>query len=95
MNIIHAYIKVKPEYRNDFLEEAKNLVRDSQQEEGNISYRLYEDTEHPNTFVMLEEWKDMKAIEYHNQTPHYKNFGKNAGQFLQEPPRAVKYEVLT
>jgi quinol monooxygenase YgiN len=93
MNIIHAHIKVKPEYRDAFLEQVKELVKQSQVEEGNISYQLYENTELPNAFVMLEEWKDASAIEFHNQTTHYKEFGKVAKDFLLEPPQVVKYEV--
>jgi quinol monooxygenase YgiN len=93
MNIIHAHIKVKPEQREAFLLQAKKLVKHSQAEEGNVSYQLYEHADLPNTFVMLEEWKDASAIEFHNQTAHYKEFGKVAGGFLQEPPRVVIYEV--
>lgn len=76
MYIIHAHIKVKPEFRQPFLEDVKNLVKGSQAEDGNISYQLYEDTTQANSFVMLEEWVDAAAVEFHFSTPHFKEFGK-------------------
>ncbi|MBM7570886.1 putative quinol monooxygenase [Aquibacillus albus] len=93
MNIIHAHFKVKPEYRNMFLEHVKPLIEGSQAEEGNISYRLFEDTEIHNTFIMVEEWKDQSAIDFHNQTTHFKQFGQVAGDFFLEPPEVVTYKV--
>jgi quinol monooxygenase YgiN len=93
MNIIHAHISVKPTYREQFLKQVKGLVKDSQAEEGNISYQLYEDTEQPNKFVMLEEWKDQAAIEFHFQTPHFKQFGEKSKEFYQEPTKVMQFEV--
>ncbi|RSL33319.1 antibiotic biosynthesis monooxygenase [Salibacterium salarium] len=93
MIIIHAHIKVKPDCRLDFLERTKELVKQSQAEEGNISYKLYEDTEDSNTFVMVEEWKDEDAVAYHFETPHFKDFGKLSEELLQEPPHVIKYDA--
>jgi quinol monooxygenase YgiN len=93
MNIIHAHLKVKEEYRSAFLEQVMKLLTESQAEEGNISYELYEHASQPNTFVMLEEWRDASAIAFHNQTTHFKEFGIAAKEFFQEPPRVVTYEV--
>jgi quinol monooxygenase YgiN len=91
--IIHAHIKVKPEYRQDFLDNINELVEKSQAEEGNVSYQLYEDTQHDNQFVMLEEWKNAEAVQYHFETPHFKDFGKMSRDFLQGPLHVVKYEA--
>jgi quinol monooxygenase YgiN len=93
MVIIHAHILVKAEHRVGFLKEVVNLVEQSQAEEDNISYQLYEDTSQPNKFVMLEEWKDEDAITFHFNTPHFKEFGKMAQSYFQEAPRVAKFEV--
>lgn len=93
MYIIHAHIKVKPQYRNLFLEKVEALILNSQMEEGNMSYQLYESTAESNAFVMLEEWRDEAAIQFHNHTPHFKEFGAISKDFLQEPPNVVRYEV--
>jgi quinol monooxygenase YgiN len=93
MNIIHAHIKVKPEFREQFLDKVKDLVKHSQAEEGNISYQLFENTAEQNAFVMVEEWNDEDAIKFHNQTPHFKEFGSLARDFLQEPPSVDVFDA--
>ncbi|WP_246941569.1 putative quinol monooxygenase [Bacillus pinisoli] len=94
MIVIHAHIFVKEASRNEFLRDVVSLVENSQAEEGNISYQLYEDTTKPNKFVMLEEWKDAEAVTFHFNTPHFKEFGKMAKEYFQEPAQVVKYEAV-
>jgi PTH1 family peptidyl-tRNA hydrolase len=48
------------------------LVEKSSKESGNISYSLNVSTENPNLFAIIEFWKDQAAIDYHNETPHFK-----------------------
>jgi quinol monooxygenase YgiN len=91
--IIHAHITIKPDLREAFLKDVVHLVQQSQAEEGNISYQLYEDTTQLNKFVMLEEWKDAEAVSFHFNTPHFKEFGKMAENYFQEPTRVNKYEA--
>jgi quinol monooxygenase YgiN len=91
--IIHAFIKIDPKHREEFLEQAKEVIAGSQAEEGNISYQLYEEVEQSNTFVMLEKWKDEAAIEEHGQTPHFINFIKGTKEYQLEPLRVEKYEA--
>ena len=93
MIINHAFIKIKPEHRETFLEQVKDVIAGSQSEEGNISYNLYEDTEQVNAFVMLEEWKDQEATEFHRETSHYKNFMKNVQSILSGSVSVKRYEV--
>lgn len=86
-------MKVKSDVRHTFLDRTKELVKQSQLEEGNISYKLYQDTDNPNAFVMIEEWKDQHSVDYHFETSHFKEFGKITEEFLQEPPHVVKYSA--
>ena len=93
MNIIHAHLKIKPEKRDEFLQVVKPLVEGSQAEEGNIRYDLYELTTEPNTFVVLEEWKDMDAIKFHNETSHFKEWGKMSSSYLASTPEVSVFEA--
>ncbi|MDQ0299277.1 quinol monooxygenase YgiN [Salibacterium salarium] len=88
-------MKVKTDVHHTFLERTKELVKQSQLEEGNISYKLYQDTDHPNTFVMIEEWKDQHAVDHHFESSHFKEFGKITEELLQEPPHVVKYSATS
>jgi quinol monooxygenase YgiN len=93
MNIIHAHLKIKPEKRDEFLKVVKPLVEGSQAEEGNIRYELYELKTEPNTFVVLEEWKDMDAIKFHNETSHFKEWGRVSSDYLASTPVVSVFEA--
>jgi quinol monooxygenase YgiN len=93
MIVLHAFIKVDPSHRNQFLEQAQLIMKHSKAEEGNNSYHLYEDTIESNSFVMLEEWDDLAAIEYHNNTGHYKAFKDATAEMVLAPPRVERYDV--
>lgn len=56
---------VSPERRGDFLEIILGMLQPTRVERGCLSYRLYEDIEHSNTFVLLHEWKTQEDIERH------------------------------
>lgn len=84
---------MKPDARKEFLTQVKPLIEGSQAEEGNISYRLFEDTDQDHVFIMVEEWKDQAAIDFHNETPHFKKFGEVAGEFFLEPPVVKVFKV--
>jgi quinol monooxygenase YgiN len=94
MIIIHAYLKVDPQQRQAFLEQAKLVTEPSQAEEGNISYQYYEDPEQPNTFVFVEKWKDHAAIEVHEATAHFQNFVKTVPGLLSAPIQVQLFEAI-
>ncbi len=59
---------VRPERRNDLLETMRGIIEPVRVERGCMSYRLYEDVEDANTFVLVEEWKTQKDLEGHLRT---------------------------
>lgn len=85
MIIIHALFKVKHETRDLFITETVPLIVGSRMEAGNISYNLYEDLSAPDTFIMVEEWKDEQAVEVHNNSAHFVRFGLRAESFFKIP----------
>jgi quinol monooxygenase YgiN len=91
MVIIHAHLTVKPEHVDEFVAKSKALVAGSQAEAGNISYDFYRHTQKTNAFVVVEEWKDLEAIEFHNNTPHFTGFFAEVGAFFAEPAQVKRY----
>lgn len=59
---------VRPERRNDLLEAMRGMLEPSRVERGCLSYRLYEDIEDRNAFVLLEEWATQQDLESHIRT---------------------------
>jgi len=85
MIIIHAGFQVKADQENEFLKEVQSLVEASRAEEGNISYDLLKDSEKAGSYTMVELWKDMDAVQAHNQAEHFTTFMTKAPQFMAAP----------
>ena len=56
---------VQPERRRDLLETMRGMFEPTRVERGCLSYRLYEDVEDSNAFVLLEEWETQQDLESH------------------------------
>ena len=59
---------VQAERRSDLLETMRGILEPSRVERGCLSYRLYQDVENRNAFVLLEEWATQKDLESHIRT---------------------------
>lgn len=87
MIIINALFYIKPEKEAQFLEDIAPLIASSRQEEGNVSYGLYQGTEEKDTYLMVEKWADQAAIEKHNENPLLKKFAQEIGVYSYKAPQ--------
>jgi len=70
ISIVAKFIVNEGEEQN-FLALTEDLILASRAEEGCIEYILHKDVKEPRTFCMIEKWNNQKAIDYHNNTPHF------------------------
>ena len=63
-----------------------DLVPPTRQEEGCLSYDLFESAGAPGTFVTVESWRDQAAADAHLGTPHVQAAFAAAGAVLAGPP---------
>lgn len=77
----------------EFIKTAEELIQKSRAEEGNISYSLFEDVNNENIVAFIEEWKDLKAIEFHNNTEHFKRIVSMLGE-LREKSEVNLYKEI-
>ena len=56
---------VRPERRSDLLETLRGMLEPARVERGCLSYRLYEDVENSDAFILLEEWATQEDLERH------------------------------
>ena len=66
--LVTLKMTVRPEKRHDLLETIKGMLEPTRVERGCLSYRLYEDIEDRNAFVLLEEWETQQDLERHIRT---------------------------
>jgi quinol monooxygenase YgiN len=65
-----ATLPTKPESADLVREALTTLVTATRQEEGCLSYDLYESVSAPGTFVTVERWTGMDELNTHMATPH-------------------------
>ncbi|MFP7494683.1 putative quinol monooxygenase [Terribacillus saccharophilus] len=92
MIIIHARMSVKPEKKEEFLQEIEAVMAGSRAEAGNNSYDLFQDPKNTNSFIMVENWKDMEAVQAHNASSHFQAFSAAAKEMLSAPLAADVYQ---
>ncbi|MDO8282577.1 MAG: putative quinol monooxygenase [Thermodesulfovibrionia bacterium] len=63
---------VRPESRYDLLETMRGMLEPVRVERGCLTYRLYEDVENRNAFVLLEEWETQEDLERHILTDNHR-----------------------
>ncbi len=56
---------VRSERRSDLLETMRGMLEPARVERGCLSYRLYEDVENRNAFLLHEEWATQGDLERH------------------------------
>ena len=95
MITIVARCSVREDTVDDLVALARELVAASRQEEGNVSYDFYADLADPARFTFIENWRDRAAIDAHNATPHFQDFGKRAGPLCAGPIEIALYRRLT
>lgn len=83
MIIARAYIK--PENVDEFISAAKSIIEASNNEEGCLSYMLYQDPYEKTNFIFVEKWKNQAAIDFHFETEHFKGFGATIADMTSKP----------
>ena len=65
-----ATLTAKPEAVDGIREALLLLVEATRQEDGNVSYDLFESASTPRVFYTVETWRSQADFEAHMQTPH-------------------------
>jgi len=71
--------------RSELVEQLIELEQASRADAGCITYRVFQDSDQADRFVLVEEWTDQAALEAHNAQPHVAHFTASAGALLVEP----------
>ena len=69
-----AYLRVKEGSQEIFLEAAKDVIRESRQEAGNIIYNLHQSVNDPQQFVFYELFRSHEDLMFHRKAKHVISF---------------------
>jgi quinol monooxygenase YgiN len=86
MRLLRGIGTIKPEQRQVFLQALNKQVQASHKEEDTIEFAAYQSVEDPNTFVLIEVYRDVAAQEQHNAQPYTEAFARCLADCLAAPP---------
>ncbi|GAX01287.1 putative quinol monooxygenase [Secundilactobacillus silagei] len=86
MKVINVKLVVKPGEQDRYEAFIDKLVQGSRAEAGNVSYDHFKKIGSETDYEIIEHWQDGAAVDFHNETPHFKAFLAGVGDFLTEDP---------
>ncbi|SEB53028.1 Quinol monooxygenase YgiN [Tenacibaculum sp. MAR_2009_124] len=86
-----AQIQVKANDIEIFIELAKQMVKTSNNEEGCITYELFNHIDSKDKFLFFEEYSNEDALNYHNTSDHFHQFLNDITHKLVKEPIITKY----
>lgn len=93
MIILVAKSRVIDDKVDEYKVLAEELVNESRKEAGCISYNLVHN-DSTGEFAFVEQWKDDKAIELHNNSQHFKTIVPRLGELRECKANIERYEVI-
>ena len=77
-------------FQADFEKALQAVVEGTNKEEGNIAYEAHQDINNPLVYVIIEVWKSQEAINFHNETEHFKAFFATIGGMVDSNVSTMK-----
>jgi quinol monooxygenase YgiN len=91
--MILAKVYIKPGKEGEFIKVAKEMVENSQKEEGCQSYMLYQDPYEKTNFIVVEKYKNQAAVDAHFGMPYFKEFGPKIADITSGPIEIKIYDI--
>ncbi|HYY05950.1 MAG TPA: putative quinol monooxygenase [Candidatus Limnocylindria bacterium] len=80
-----ARIRAKADRVQRVEEELRKLLAPTRAENGCINFDMHQGATDPSQFLFHENWTSKAALEAHFETPHIKNWLRQAESLLAEP----------
>ena len=88
-------VSIRPEKRERWLDLIQANVAQTRSENGCETYEVGEDLESPNTFLIVERWRDADAQYAHFRRPEFGELMGALGDVLAGPPEVTINEVAS
>lgn len=94
MLTVIAKMPIKEGKMDEAIKEVRGLLVEVAKERGTVLYSLNVEKANPNTLVVVEQYTDQDALNFHSSTPYFKEFFTKARVLLGGPPEIVIMEEL-
>ena len=93
MIFIVVKFKVRPEYRDSWLDLVEEFTLATRAEPGNLWFEWSRSVDDPDEYVLLEAFRDREAGGEHVNSDHFKKAVTVQPKALAEVPRIVNVEI--
>ncbi len=94
MIVTCVYVHVKPENIQDFISATRANHFESVKEPGNLRFDFVQQADDPGRFMVYEAYISEEAAALHKKTPHYLNWRDTVQDYMAEPRKGVKYNII-
>ena len=94
MIVTCVYIRVIPEVISDFIEATTENHLQTVNEPGNLRFDIIQQCDDPCRFMLYEAWESDEAAAYHKTTANYATWRDKVADWMAEPRRGVKHNVI-
>jgi Uncharacterized conserved protein len=91
MLIVHVHIQVLPEHRDAFIAASLANARASREEPGIAQFDLFQQSDDPNRFLLIEAYRTPDAPAAHKATPHYATWRDTVAPMMATPRTSTKF----
>ena len=88
-------VSIRPERRDRWLALIRLNAAQTRAEEGCESYRIGEDLEAPNNFLIVERWTSLDAQYRHFRSPEFGELFGALGDIIAGPPEVSIHDVAS
>jgi len=89
MLTVIAKMPIKEGKMDEAIKGARGLLVEVAKERGTVLYSLNVEKANPNTLVVVEQYTDQDALNFHSSTPYFKEFFTRARVLLGGAPEIV------
>ncbi len=93
MIFITAKFPVKPEHADAWPEISRAFTQATNAEEGCVFFEWSRSLEEPNTYVLIEAFRDDEAGGLHVQSEHFQEATRTLPAYLSETPDVINVNV--
>lgn len=91
-------VVAKSVVKRDKLEEFKKyvdeIIKETRKEEGNISYKLYQDVKEDNVITFIESWRSEEDLQKHFNSKHFKEILPKMGELQEKDSEINIYKEI-
>jgi (4S)-4-hydroxy-5-phosphonooxypentane-2,3-dione isomerase len=89
-----VFVKVKPDVVEKFIDATMANHLETVKEEGNLRFDLIQQADDPCKFMIYEAFVSDAGAAEHKLTAHYLKWRDLVSDFMAEPRKGVKYNVI-